>query len=173
MAISPCPWQGFLLYHGTMTGNKTLDTILVAILTLATAGALGVFVYTEVLFKRPLPSDGIELDSLKQDIQKEVAPEVYKLDKMIINLNNQGSRLRFLDVEIHFVPFKSDYVEKLESQKAFIQDAIIDISSNMAPDELNTVAGKVLLEERIRRRLNDFFGKSLIKEIYFSRFVVQ
>ncbi len=156
-----------------MTGNKTLDTILVGILTLATAGALGVFVYTEVVFKKPLPSDDIELSNLKKDIEKEVAPEVYKLDKMIINLNSQGSRLRFLDVEIHFVPYKSEYVENLEAQKAFIQDAIIDISSNMAPEDLNTVAGKVLLEERIRRRLNDFFGKSLIKEIFFSRFVVQ
>ena len=54
-----------------------------------------------------------------------------------------------------------------------MKDAIIDIASNMAPEELNTVAGKVILEERIRKRLNDFFGKSLVKEIYFSIFVVQ
>ncbi len=161
------------MYDGCMTGNKTIDTVLVGFLTLATLGTLGVFVYTEIVFKRPLPSDTVELKSLKTDAQTEIAPEVYKLDKMVINLNSQGSRLRFLDVEIHFVPFKSEFVEMLDGKKVYIQDAIIDIASNMAPDELNTVAGKVLLEERIRRRINDFFGKSLVKEIFFSKFIVQ
>ena len=156
-----------------MTGNKTIDTVLVGFLTLATVGTLGIFIYTEMVFKRPLPSNDIELENLKKDAETEIAPEVYKLDKMIINLNSQGSRLRFLDIEIHFVPFKSNYVEKLDEKKAYIQDAIIDISSNMSPDELNSVAGKVLLEERIRRRLNDFFGKNIVKELFFSRFVVQ
>jgi flagellar FliL protein len=161
------------LYDEYMTGNKTLDTALIGLLTLASLAALGVFTYTEMVYQRPLPSDKVEFESLKKDTETAVAPEVFKLDKLIVNLNSQGSRLRFLDVEIHLVPFKSKSVEVFENQKAFIKDAIIDISSNMAPDELNTVAGKVLLEERIRRRLNDYFGKSLIKEIFFSRFVVQ
>lgn len=161
------------MYHSFMTGNKTIDSALIGLFTLATLATLGVFIYTEMVFKRPLPSDQIELENLKKDTETAVAPEVYKLDKLIINLNGRGSRLRFLDVEVHLVPYKSQSIEIFEDQKAFIKDAVIDIASNMAPEELNTVAGKVLLEERIRRRLNDFLGKSLIKEIFFSRFVVQ
>lgn len=156
-----------------MTGNKTIDTALIGLLTLASMATLGVFIYTEMVFKRPLPEDKVELEALKKDTEVSVAPEIFKLDKLIINLNSQGSRLRFLDVEIHFVPYKSEALETFDTQKAFIIDAVIDIASNMSPEELNTVAGKVLLEERIRRRLNDFFGKTLIKEIFFSRFVVQ
>lgn len=156
-----------------MTGNKTIDTALVGLFTLATLGALGMFIYTEMVFVKPTTSDKVELQALKDDSKKAVAPEVYKMDKLIINLNGQGSRLRFLDVEVHLVPFKSESIEMIKGQDPYVKDAIIDIASNMAPDELNTVAGKVLLEERIRRRLNDFFGKSIIKEIFFSRFVVQ
>jgi flagellar FliL protein len=156
-----------------MTGNKTIDTALIGLFTLATLGALGVFIYTEMVYVKPTTSDKVELQALKEDSKKAVAPEVYKMDKLIINLNAQGSRLRFLDVEVHLVPFKSDSIEMIKGQDPYVKDAIIDIASNMAPDELNTVAGKVLLEERIRRRLNDFFGKSIIKEIFFSRFVVQ
>ena len=156
-----------------MTGNKTIDTALIGLLTLASMATLGIFIYTEMVFKKPLPDEGRELEALKTDSELSVAPEIYKLDKLIINLNSRGSRLRFLDVEIHLVPYKSNALETFDSQKAFIIDAILDISSNMEPEELNTVAGKVLLEERIRRRLNDFFGKALIKEIFFSRFVVQ
>jgi len=156
-----------------MTGNKTIDTALVGLLTLASLATLGVFIYTEMVFKKPLPEDKVELKELKKDTETAVAPEIFKLDKLIINLNSQGSRLRFLEVEIHLVPFKSNALETFDSKKAFVIDAIIDIASNMAPEELNTVAGKVLFEERIRRRLNDFFGKPLVKEIFFSRFVVQ
>lgn len=156
-----------------MTGNKTIDTALIGLFTLATLGALGVFIYTEMVYVKPKPSDKVEFEALKEDSKKAVAPEVYKMDKLIINLNGQGSRLRFLDVEVHLVPFKSESIEMIKNQDPYVKDAIIDIASNMAPDELNTVAGKVLLEERIRRRLNDFFGKSIIKEIFFSRFVVQ
>jgi flagellar FliL protein len=156
-----------------MTGNKTFDTILLGMASAATAAALGIFVYTEMIYERPLPSDEAEKKALIADSQSASSPENFKIDKMIINLNSQTSRLRFLDVEMYFVPYKSDYNETFKAQISYVKDAIIDITSNMQPDELNTIAGKVLLEERIRSRLNDFFGKSLIKEILFSRFVVQ
>lgn len=158
---------------GSMTGNKTIDLALVGLLTLASLATLGVFVYTEMVFEKPLPDEKTEKSALLEDSGKLVAPEVYKLDKLIININATGSRLRFLDVETHLVPYKSKALETFDNQKAFIIDAIIDIASNMPAEELNTVSGKVLLEERIRTRLNDFFGKVLIKEIFFSRFVVQ
>ena len=156
-----------------MTGNKSIDTIILFLATLITAGTLGIFVYSEMLYKRPLPSDEIEKEKLMEDSKVAVTPDMYKLDKMIINLNSSSRRLRFLDVEIHLVPFKNEAIERFDGKKFYINDAIIDIASNMSPDELNSVAGKVLLEERIRKRLNDFFGKPLVKEIFFSRFVVQ
>ncbi len=156
-----------------MTGNKSIDTIILLIATLITGATLGIFVYSEMLFERPTPSDAIEKTKLLEDSKIAVAPDIYKVDKLIINLSSPTRRLRFLDVEVNLVPFKSETIETFESKKFYIKDVIIDISSNMAPDELNTVAGKVILEERIRKRLNDFFGKSLVKEIFFSRFVVQ
>jgi len=156
-----------------MTGNKSIDTIILLIATLITGATLGIFVYSDMIYKRPLPSDKIEKEKLIEDSKVAVAPDIYKLDKLIINLSSPTRRLRFLDVEASLVPFKSNAIQIFETKKFYIKDAVIDIVSNMAPDELNTVAGKVILEERIRKRLNDFFGKSLVKEIFFSRFVVQ
>jgi len=138
-----------------------------------TTATLGIFVYSEMIFQRPLPSNESEMQNLVEDSKIAVAPEIYKIEKIIVNLNSQSRRLRFLELEVHLVPFKSDSIEIFEAQKFYIQDAIIDISTNMAPSELNTVAGKVILEERIKNRLNDSFGKSLVKGIFFSKFVVQ
>ena len=126
-----------------------------------------------MLYQKPLPSDEIEKQNLIEDSKVSVAPDIYKVEKLIINLNSASRRLRFLELEAHLVPFKSNSLDIFEAKKFYVKDAIIDIASNMAPEELNTVAGKVILEERIRKRLNDFFGKSLVKEIYFSIFVVQ
>ncbi|MAF78065.1 MAG: hypothetical protein CME63_05770 [Halobacteriovoraceae bacterium] len=156
-----------------MTGNKSLDNILLLIASLITAATLGIFVYSEMLYQKPLPSDEIEKQNLIEDSKVSVAPDIYKVEKLIINLNSASRRLRFLELEAHLVPFKSNSLDIFEAKKFYVKDAIIDIASNMAPEELNTVAGKVILEERIRKRLNDFFGKSLVKEIYFSIFVVQ
>lgn len=162
-----------MYYKRVMTGNKSIDTIILLIATLITGATLGIFVYSEMLYERALPSDKVEKKKLIEDSRVAVAPDIYKVEKLIINLSSPTRRLRFLDVEVNLVPFKGQYIEIFDAKKFYIKDVIIDISSNMAPDELNSVAGKVILEERIRKRLNDFFGKSLVKEIFFSRFVVQ
>jgi flagellar protein FliL len=156
-----------------LTGNKSIDTILTALLLAASAGTVGIFVYTEMLYERPLPSEIAERKELIEASKKRVFPDIYKMDKMVINLLGRNKRLRYLDLQVHLVPFKSEQVEKFESSKSFIHDAIIDLVSHMEPEELNSVAGKILLEERIKRRLNDNYRKPTVKQIFFSNFVIQ
>ena len=156
-----------------MTGNKTVDTIIIGLLTLASLGTLGVFVYTVMLYERPLPNNERLQEELISDSKASTQIDSYKMDKMIINLKSRQSRLRFLDVELHLRPFKSEYTENFDKNKAFIHDSIIDIAGHMDPAELNSLHGKVLLEHRIKTRLNSYFGKSMVKDIFFSKFVVQ
>ncbi len=156
-----------------MTGNKKIDTIILGISTLMTLAVLGTFVYTEIIYERPLPDGEEEKANLLASSKNSTETGHYKLEKMIINLNSAGSRLRFLDVEMHLVPFKESYNDIFEQSKAFISDSVIDITSNMRPEELNSIAGKILLEDRIKKRLNSYYKKTYVKGIFFSRFVVQ
>lgn len=158
---------------GSMTGNKKIDTIILGVSTLMTLVVLGTFVYTEIIYERPLPDGEEEKQNLIAHSKKNTETGHFKLDKMIINLNNAGSRLRFLDVEMHLVPFKERYNDIFEQSKPIISDSIIDIASNMKPEELNSIAGKILLEDRIKKRLNRYYEKDYVKGIFFSRFVVQ
>ena len=96
-----------------------------------------------------------------------------KLDKLIVNLKSRTSRLRFLDLQTYLVPFKNQHNDTLEENKAVINDIIIDEAARMKPEELNTVSGKLIFESRLRKRINTVLRGSIVKDIFFSRFVVQ
>ena len=156
-----------------MTGKKNIDLIILGLSTFMTAAVLGIFVYTEIIFSKEAPSEEKEKKELMLFMKKKSEQDNFKVDKVIVNLASAGSRLRFLDVEMYLVPFKIEFNDIFEKHKPYVTDTIISVSSNMSPNELNSVAGKILLQSRIRKRLNSYFQKDLVKEIYFSRFVVQ
>lgn len=156
-----------------MTGNRTIDLALVALSSLVAIALLAMFYYTENIYQKPLPSDGAQLEKLIGDSLKKSLPNTYKMDEMIINLPSDTARLRFLKVQMHFVPFGEADLSLFEQNKPRIQDIIIDITSKMEPSQLNTVSGKILLEDRLRRNINTAVKKKAVKEVYFAEFVVQ
>lgn len=156
-----------------MSGNKMIDTILVGLSTIVALALLGVFVYTEIIFEKPLLQDNQLVQNLLSDAKNQERPDTFEMDKMTINLQSRTTRLRFLDTVVHFVPFEQRHLKLFEEHKPEIQDIIIDTAGRMYPEELNNIAGKILLEDRLRRRINDFLGTKALREILFVRFVVQ
>lgn len=156
-----------------MSGNKMIDTILVALSTIVAVGLLTVFIYTEVLYEKPLPQDDELVQELLNDIKNEERPQSYEMEQMIVNLQSRTRRLRFLDIIMHFVPFEQKHLSMFEQNRAPIKDVIIDTAGRMHPEELNSVAGKILLEDRLKKRINQRLGSKAIREILFVRFVVQ
>jgi flagellar FliL protein len=152
-----------------------INTILIILTALGTSAALGVFVYTLIIFKKPIIDNESEFAKMKVDATKSVEiVKPYTTEPILVNLNGStSSRLRFLNIVINFVAFSNDQVSKFEDHKIEIKDIIIDITSKMRPDELNQVTGKILLNERIKTRLNEFFKEQIVKDIFFSEYVVQ
>jgi flagellar FliL protein len=152
-----------------------INTILIFLTALVTAGALGVFVYTLIIFKKPGINNETEFAKMKVDVTKSVeVVKPYTTEPILVNLiGSTSARLRFLSIVVNFVAFSNDQVEKFETNKIEIKDMIIDITSKMRPDELNQVTGKILLNERIKTRLNEFYKEQIVKDIFFSEYVVQ
>ncbi|MGB0452208.1 MAG: flagellar basal body-associated FliL family protein [Bacteriovoracaceae bacterium] len=155
-----------------MTGNKLLDKIIVLISFLGAASFLGVTVYRTMIYKKPMPNEQAELERLKAEARKKIFAESYKLPPLTINLPSRTVKLRFLDIEMYLVPFEAKYLETLEKFKPHIIDIIIDAASKIDPSELNTPTGKILLESRIKEKANDKIGEIVIKEILFTKFIV-
>lgn len=156
-----------------MTGRKLIDTVLIGLMFLATVFTAGVFIYTQYIYERPLPDPAAERAKMLAQAKEQLFPNSYKVDKLTINLPSRSSRLRFLDMQAYLVPFSSDATEEFDRHKAAIQDAIIDIAATMEADELSTVSGKILFENRIKNRVNALFPKPLVKKVQFTDFVIQ
>ena len=156
-----------------MTGKKLIDTILIGLMLLATLATVGVFVYTQILYERPLPNPAAEKAKMMAQAKEQLFPNSYKLDKLIINLPSKSSRLRFLDVQAYLVPFSSEATDSFDKKKAKIQDIFIEVASAIEPNELGTISGKILLESRLKKKINELFPKPLVKNIQFTDFVIQ
>ena len=159
-----------------MTGKKLIDTILLGVMMLATLSVVGLFYYTEKMYKKPPIDEHAEKASLLNSVEAKGIPTFFKVDKMTVSLipKNEvaNSRMRLLEVEIHLVLFDAADLESMKKNLPLVQDRIIDISSKMGPDELNSLSGKILLEERLKREINKSLG-SVVKTIYFASFIVQ
>ena len=157
-----------------MTGNKLIDIIIIALSFLVTAGVAGFFyVSTTKMFARPEIDSEKESEALNREAQGVTIPEAYRLKKITVNLRSRTKRLRFLDVTIQLVPFKPDYNSYLEPRKHILRDTVIRIAGGMYPNDLSTISGKILFENKLRKTINEILGIQMIKEIYFTHFVVQ
>ena len=131
------------------------------------------FVYTQVIYDPPLPDNEWENRELKKDSRKKVVTKSFKVDKLIVNLPSRRTRLRFLAVAMHLVPFEENEIKEIKKKEVLIKNVIIEQASKFEANELNTVSGKVILEGRLRKKLNALFVQKMIKDIHFSLFTVQ
>ena len=160
-----------------MTGKKLIDTILLALMVLATLGVVGLFYYTEKVYKKPPIDENAEKAALMTAVDAKAIPTFFKVDKMTISLLPKSeavnARMRWLDVEMHMVVFEKEDVDVMKAYLAVVQDRIIVIASKMGPDELDSISGKILLEDRLKREINKALKKPVVKNIYFPHFIVQ
>lgn len=160
-----------------MTGKKLLDMILLGVMVLATLGTTGLFYYTEKMYKRPPIDEEAEKKALIESTTSKGIPTFFKVDKMIISLipKNEAanSRMRWLEIEIHLVLFEASDLENIKVNLPIVQDRLIDITSKMGSDELNSLSGKIILEDRLKREINKALGGLVVKNIFFASFIVQ
>jgi flagellar FliL protein len=156
-----------------MTGNPSLDKILLAANGAVVAAAVALVVYSHTVIA-PLPTDeGAYMEDLvKSSINlSELTPITFP--KMTINLYSRQTRLRFLDLKMNLEVFEEADKQVIGDHKAYILDSLIAIAGNMKPEELNSVTGRILLETRIKNKVNDKLGRKVVKKIYFSKFIIQ
>jgi flagellar FliL protein len=160
-----------------MTGKKMLDMILLGVMMLATLGVVGEFYWTEKIYKKPLIDENKEKMSLFKETDPKTLPVFYKLDKITISLVPKSearvSRMHWLEIEVQLALFNESDIGFVKAYQAAVLDRIIEISSKMGPEELNTLSGKMLLEDRLKREINKALGKTIVKSIFFPRYIIQ
>ncbi len=157
-----------------MTGKPLLDKILIALNALVVLGAVGLIVYSHMGIKREPTNQVAEADRLLQEAKDLTFIKPHSMKSFTVNLLSNTNRLRFLEVEMNVVPFQMSQLPELKNAETIIKDSLIQIGAEMSPDDVASVTGKILLENRLKKAVNDRIGgQPLIKQILFSKFVIQ
>lgn len=160
-----------------MTGKKMFDMILTGLSLLTTIAVIGLFYYTEKMYVKPPINEEEEKARLLKENHSKTMPVLFKVDKMTVSLSPNeaklNQRMHWLEIEASFALFKEDDQGVMKAYLPIVQDRIISVTSKMGPDEINTVSGKVVLEERLKNEINKSLNKKIVRSIYFSKFVVQ
>lgn len=114
-----------------------------------------------------------EVGNLIENSMLEYQKPTVAMDEIVVNLYSRETRLRFLSTQMNIELYKEKDRDFVASLKAIINDALIDIAGNMRPSELNSITGRILLENRIKARVNEHIKRPILKKIYFSKFIVQ
>jgi flagellar FliL protein len=92
------------------------------------------------------------------------------LDPFIANLADEdGKRYLKATVQVEFATPK----EPAEFKTAQVRDLLLTLFSSKQFGEIRTPEGKAVLREEIINRINRVMHKDLVKNVYFTEFIVQ
>lgn len=99
-------------------------------------------------------------------------PVVYSLDPFTVNLADTSEE-RIVQVKVTLEMLDENGFEEVVSMGAHARDTIVQILNGKQFVELQSIQGKLFLKDEITVALNKQLNKSFIKDVYFSRFVLQ
>lgn len=103
----------------------------------------------------------------------ESGPLVYTMEKFTVNL--AGEPKRTIRVEVNLEMLGEDGFEEIinPDNRAKARDQIVRILNEKTFSEVETIQGKLFLKDRIATDINGLLSQGIVKDIYFSEFVVQ
>ncbi len=102
----------------------------------------------------------------------EDKPVIYSLEPFTVNLADQSDK-RIVQVKVTLEMLDENGFEEVVSMGAQARDTIVHILNGKRFPELQTIQGKLFLKDEITVALNKQLNRSFIKDVYFSRFVLQ
>ncbi len=152
--------------------GKVQKILIILNLVVVLAGA-GLVYYAHNMIKPEPTNQAAEAESLKTNAVEQAQVQALPMKKFVVNLHSRETRLRYLDVEMNILPFHNDQKELIKANEYLLKDILIETASHLAPEDLDTLSGKILLENKLKKQINAKLGQPVVKQIYFSGFVVQ
>lgn len=151
-------------------------TALFALVNLGVTGFGAYLVYSSTLgWKEPkITEDSIQLDpSYIYKEQTGSVPYVYTLDKFTVNLGGEPRRTVRLEVNLHMLGKEAFEEVMLIENRARVRDRIVRVLNEKSFSELESIQGKLFLKDKIAMEVNGILNSGVVKDVYFTDFVVQ
>ncbi|MFN3696988.1 MAG: flagellar basal body-associated protein FliL [Pseudobdellovibrio sp.] len=102
----------------------------------------------------------------------ETGSNIYTLEKFVVNLNGQPKKTIKVQVNLDMLSAQS-FAEVMSPDKtAQARDRIIRILNDKNFSDIETIQGKLFLKDQIVEQVNKVLTVGLVKDVYFTDFVV-
>jgi flagellar FliL protein len=147
-----------------------------ALLNLSALGAGAFLVYKSTLGWHPpmiVESDLAKTASSGLASMEIKQPLVYTFDKITVNLAEKPPRMIRLEINVEMLsPDGFEEVINPDTQ-AKVRHRIIELLTSRGYDEVESLQGKLFLKDEIAQSINQTLDRGVVKDVFFSEFVVQ
>ncbi|KYG64530.1 flagellar basal body-associated protein FliL [Bdellovibrio bacteriovorus] len=103
----------------------------------------------------------------------DTTPLVYTMDKFTVNLGGEPKRTIRLEVNLQMLG-KEGFEEVMEPEnRAKARDRIVRLLNDNSFNDLDSIQGKLFLKDKIAGEVNGILHRGVVKDVFFSDFVVQ
>jgi flagellar FliL protein len=155
--------------------QKILTAAFVAV-NLGVSGFGAYLVYSSTIgWKEPTVTESsIQLDeAYRYREESQTVPYVYTLDKFVVNLGGVPRRSVRLEVNLDMLGREAFEEVMSVENRARVKDRIVSLLNDRNFAELESIQGKLFLKDKIAMEVNRILDKGVVKDVYFTDFVVQ
>jgi flagellar FliL protein len=100
------------------------------------------------------------------------SPMIYTMDKFTVNLSGLPKRTIRVQINLDMIsPVAFQEIMDFE-YRAKARDKIVKILTDKTVDDLESIQGKLFLKDKIVAEVNQILNKGLVKDVYFTDFVM-
>lgn len=146
-----------------------------AVVNLAVMGGSAYLIYVSTIGWVPpeITEDMAKRDVASLKSQYEFTPLIYTLDKFTVNLEGEPKRTIRLEVNLQMLGAEGFEEVMGPENKARVRDGIVRILNEKKFAELDSIQGKLFLKDKIASEVNSLLRQGIVKDVFFSDFVVQ
>jgi len=148
-----------------------LQIVFVAVnLSVTGFGAYMVYASTIGWTSPKITQQALESD-LSEIAQNE--PLIYTMDKLTVNLGGEPRRTIRIEINLEMIG-KEGFEEVINTEnRAKARDRIVRLLNEKSLAELESIQGKLFLKDKIASEINSIVSKGVVKDVFFTDFVVQ
>ena len=111
----------------------------------------------------------VEVEKFEESLRGD--PVLYAMEPF--NTNLDGVPRRLVRMEVNLEMLDEEGFEEVINKSPQARDSIMRILNGKTFNDVETVQGKLSLKNQIMGDLNAFLDKGIVKNVYFTEFVVQ
>lgn len=141
--------------------NKLVIIIVIMSLVIMVGSVVMVFLATDM-----------SLTDIMAKFQKH-EEYIVPMESFVVNLNTEGKGSTYLKTQVSLLYTEEDYAAVITNKTSLIRDVVIKDLMEYKPQELLVEGGLEAVKVKLRTSINSALGQEVVKEIYFTDFLIQ